>query len=134
VVSADMYFQSLPGAARWLLKRLRLDAEVMDRYFQLRLILLDFLGNLIVQHRPDLVPPLVEMSNDALAGPLAAAGLAPFTTGEVVKYYRSDVRIWRLWRSLKLLGAVSDGVSAGHWRALFRIGQLYHIWTRPIFD
>lgn len=133
VVSTDMYFQALPGAARWLIKRLNIDQEVMDRYFQVRVIILDFLGNLIVRHRADLVPPLVEMSNAALAGPLAEGGFAPFTLEEVQKYYRSDVATWRLWRSLKLLGAISDGVSGGDWRVLRRLPEFYRIWTQPIF-
>lgn len=133
VVSTDMYFQALPGAARWLIKRLGIDQEVMDRYFQTRVIMLDFLGNLIVRHREDLVPRLVEVSNDALAGPFAAGGFEPFTLEEVRKYYRSDVATWRLWRSLKLLGALSDGISAGQWRALRRVPEFYRIWTEPIF-
>jgi hypothetical protein len=133
VVSTDVYFQALPGAARWLIKRLNLDEEVMERYFHLRSIMLDFLGNLIVRHRPDLVPRLVEMSNEALAGAFAAEEWPPFSVEEVERYYRSDVFTWRLWRSLKLLGAISDGVSAGQWRALGRFGELYPLWTQPIF-
>lgn len=133
VVSTDMYFQALPGAARWLIKRLNLDQEVMSRYFQMRVIMLDFLGNLMVRHRADLVPHLLKMSNDALAGPFAEGGFAPFTLEEVYKYYRSDVATWRLWRSLKLLGTISDGVSTGNWRVLRRVAEFYRIWTEPIF-
>jgi Family of unknown function (DUF6206) len=133
VVSTDMYFQALPGAARWLIKRLNIDQQVMDRYFHMRMIMLDFLGNLIVRHRADLVPRLLEMSNEALVGPFAAGGFEPFTLDEVEKYYRSDVATWRLWRSLKLLGSISDGVSAGKWRVLRRLPEFYHIWTQPIF-
>jgi hypothetical protein len=133
VVSTDMYFQALPGAARWLIKRLNIDQQVMDRYFDTRMIMLDFLGNLIVRHRADLVPRLVQMSNEALAGPFATAGLEPFTVAEVEKYYRSDVATWRLWRSLRLLGTVSDGLSAGKWGVLRHLPEFYRIWTRPIF-
>jgi hypothetical protein len=133
VVSTGMYFQALPGAARWLIKRLNIDQEVMDRYFQTRTIMLDFLGNLIVRHRADLVPCLVEISNEALTGPLAAGGFEPFTLEEVDKYYRSDVATWRLWRSLKLVGALSDGLSAGQWRVLRRLPEFYRLWTQPIF-
>lgn len=133
VVSADMYFQALPALARRIIKTIKIDQEVMDRYFDLRLIMLDFLGNIIVRHREDLVPRLIEVSNEALAGPLAAGDMAPFTEAEVRRYYRSDVATWRLWRSLKLLGAISDGVGGGDWRALGRIGEFYRIWTRPIF-
>jgi uncharacterized protein YijF (DUF1287 family) len=106
---------------------------VMDRYFQMRMIMLDFLGNLIVRHRADLVPRLVEMSNEALAGPFAAGGFEPFTVSQVERYYRSDVATWRLWRSLKLLGVLSDGISAGQWRVLCRLPEFYRIWTQPIF-
>lgn len=133
VVSTDMYFQALPGLARWIIKRLGIDDEVMSRYFDTRLILLDFLGNLMVRHRADLVPRMVDVANEVLAGPFSAAGLAPFTLREVEKYYRSDVATWRLWRSLKLLGAVSDGISGGQWRVLRRLPEFYHIWTKPIF-
>jgi hypothetical protein len=133
VVSTDMYFQALPGVARWLIKRLNIDQEVMDRYFDMRTIMLDFLGNLIVRHRADLVPRLVQTTNEALAGPFAAGGFEPFTTKEVEKYYRSDVATWRLWRSLKLLGAISDGISAGRWGILRRLPEFYRIWTQPIF-
>jgi hypothetical protein len=133
VVSTDMYFQALPGAARWLIKRLNIDQEVMDRYFQVRAVMLDFLGNTIVRHREDLVPSFLEMSNEALAGPMARANLPPFTMKEVRKYYRSDVATWRLWRSLKLLGTISDGISDGDWRILGRAGEFYRIWTEPIF-
>ena len=133
VVSADMYFQALPGAAKWLIKRLNLDQEVMDRYFDVRTIMLDFLGNLIVRHRADLVPRLIELGNEALAGPFSEGEFAPFTMEEVESYYKSDVATWRLWRSLKLLGALSDGLSDGNWRVLRRVGEFYSVWTQPIF-
>jgi hypothetical protein len=133
VVSTDMYFQALPGVARWLIKRLNIDQEVMDRYFQVRVIILDFLGNLMVRHRADLVPPLLDLTNQVLAGPFAAGHFEPFTLHEVARYYRSDVATWRFWRSMKLLGALSDGISAGHWRVLGRLPEFYHIWMKPIF-
>jgi hypothetical protein len=133
VIDTDMYFQALPGIARWLLKRLSLDQEVMDRYYQMRLILLDFLGNIMVRSRPDLVPRLIEVSNEALAGPFGAGEMVPFTAKEVEQYYHRDVSIWRLWRSLKVIGAVSDGVSSGQWRSLGRLAEIYGIWTKPIF-
>jgi hypothetical protein len=133
VVSADMYFQALPGVARGLIKRMSLDTEVMDRYYQMRAVILDFLGNIMVHGRPDLVPRFVEMSNEVLAGPFAADGMAPFSIAEVEKYYERDVFIWRVWRSLKVIGAVSDGVSSGQWHTLRRLAEVYRIWTRPIY-
>lgn len=133
VVSTDMYFQALPGVARGLIKRMDLDTEVMDRYYQMRLIILDFLGNILVRGRPDLLPRFVEMSNELLAGPFAGEDMLPFSVEEVEAYYRRDVFIWRIWRSLKVVGSVSNGISSGQWRSLRRLGEIYGIWTRPIF-
>jgi len=133
VVSTDMYFQALPGAARWAIKRLKLDEEVMTRYFEMRAVILDFLGNTLVRHREDLVQLFIDMSNTALKGPFAAGGFAPFALKEVRQYYRSDVTIWRFWRSMKLLGALSDGVTGGDWRVLRRVAEFYQIWAKPIF-
>jgi hypothetical protein len=133
VVSTDMYFQALPGVARGLIKRMGLDTEVMDRYYQVRLIILDFLGNILVRGRPDLVPRFVEMSNELLAGPFATDALPPFTVEEVEAYYRRDVFIWRIWRSLKVVGSVSDAVSSGQWRGVRRLTEVPRIWTRPIY-
>lgn len=133
VVSADMYFQDLPGAARWAVMRLGLDQEVMDRYFQIRVVIVDFVGNTILHHREDLAPLFVDMSNDALAGPLADANLEPITLKEVQSYARSDLALWRLWRSLKLFGTDANHAGEGS-RPLTRLpGLLYRIWTEPIF-
>jgi hypothetical protein len=133
VVSADMYFQNLPGAARWAVMRLGLDQEVMDRYFQIRVVIVDFVGNTILHHREDLAPLFVEMSNDALAGPFADATLEPITLKEVQSYARSDLALWRLWRSLKLFDTDAGHAGEGS-RPLTRLpGLLYRIWTEPIF-
>lgn len=132
VVSTDMYFQALPGIARKFIKQFNLDQEVMDRYFQLRIIILDFLANVILHHRANLVPRFLEMSNKALNDSFAEEDLAPITLKEIQSYHRLDVALWRLWRSLKLLGAISDGVSGGDWRALGLIRKFYGIWTKPI--
>jgi hypothetical protein len=133
VVSADMYFQDLPGAARWGVMRLGLDQEVMDRYFQIRVIIVDFVGNTILHHREDLAPLFVEMSNEALAGPFAKANLEPITLEEVQRYARSDLALWRLWRSLKLFGTDAGHASGGSRQPTKLPGMLYRIWTEPIF-
>jgi hypothetical protein len=133
VVSTDMYFQALPGLARGLIKRMNLDAEVMDRYYQMRMVMLDFLGNIMVRGRPDLVPRFVALSNEMLAGPFAAEQMAPFSLKEVEAYYQRDVFVWRVWRSLKVIGAVSDGVGSGQWHSLRRLAEIFRIWTRPIY-
>ncbi len=126
VIDPEIYFQTLPAFAQKLIKALKLHEEVMNRYYNFRTIMLDFISNFIVRHRPDLVPLLVEMSNEAIRSTFQEENWPPITLEEVRKYYREDVFIWRLWRSLKLLRSEKAmGFSF--------FGELYSIWTKPIF-
>ena len=66
------------------------------------------------------------MSNEAIRSTFQEENWPPITLEEVRKYYREDVFIWRLWRSLKLLRSEKAmGFSF--------FGELYSIWTKPIF-
>lgn len=126
VICPEIYFQTLPSFARTFIKALNIDKVVLNRYYSFRTIMLDFVSNFIVRHRPDLVPLLIELSNEALFSTFWEENWPPITREEVQRYYTKDVFIWRLWRSLKLFGG--DRVKN---IALFT--ELYRIWTRPIF-
>lgn len=126
VIDPEIYFLTLPAFARNLIKALNLHKKVLDRYYNFRTVMLDFVSNFIVRHRPDLVPTLIELSNEAISSIFREEKWSPITKEEVWKYYREDVFIWRLWRSLKLL----RGEEA---RSLSLLTKLYTIWTRPIF-
>ncbi|MCS7286092.1 MAG: DUF6206 family protein [Anaerolineae bacterium] len=126
VISPEIYLQTLPSFARRLIKALNLDKEVLNRYYNFRTIMLDFVSNFIVRHRPDLVPLLIELSNEALFSIFWQENWPPITWEEVQRYYKKDVFIWRFWRSLRLLGG-----KRVKYIALFT--ELYRIWTKPIF-
>jgi len=125
VINPEIYFQTLPTFAQKLIKALGLHKEVLNRYYNFRTIMLDFVSNFIVRHRPDLVPVLVELSNEAISSTFREEKWPPITEEEVWKYYREDVFIWRLWRSFKLMKGVKVNTSF--------FAELYRIWTEPIF-
>lgn len=126
VINPEIYFQTLPAFAQKLIKALGLHKKVLNRYYNFRTIMLDFVSNFIVRHRPDLVPILIELSNEAISSTFQEENWPPLTEEEVWKYYREDVFIWRLWRSLKLMkGCKVNSPSF--------FAELHRIWTQPIF-
>lgn len=87
--------KSAPGFLRWILRLFFLD-DVMNRYYQRRLVFLDLAANLFKEGRPELIPAAIEITNQHLT-----AAEAPLTTEEVTKYYRQDKLIWTLFLAFR---------------------------------
>jgi len=109
--------------------------KVLDRYYDPRTIILDFLGNTIVQGRPDLVGPFVERLEERRRGDLEPYGIAPISEAQVERYFREDVFTWRLVRTAKVLQeAASEAGSARLADAWRKLEQVKKIWTSELFD
>ncbi len=87
--------KSAPGFLRWILKLFFLD-DVMNRYYDERLVYIDFIANLYKEQRPDLIPITLEIINSSLSD-----GLSPIERKEVDKYYKEDKMIWSLFLSFR---------------------------------
>ncbi len=87
--------KSAPGFLRWILRLFFLD-DVMNRYYQRRLVFLDLAANLFKEGRPDLIPVTIDLINQHLT-----AADAPLTTEEVTRYYRQDKLIWTLFLAFR---------------------------------
>ncbi len=87
--------KSAPGFLRWILKLFFLD-DVMNRYYEERLVYIDFIANLYKEQRPDLIPMTLEIINGNLSD-----GLSPIERKEVDKYYKEDKMIWSLFLSFR---------------------------------
>jgi hypothetical protein len=87
-----LFFSSLP----WLLRdpvRLTMSGSIIDKYYQPRGAILDFLGNLHKEGLARFVPAFLAQAN---------AGLdRPITADEVTAYYRGDARMWELLQRLR---------------------------------
>ncbi len=88
--------KSAPGFLRWILKLFFLD-DVMNRYYDERLVYIDFIANLYKEQRPDLIPITLEIINSNLSD-----GLSPIERKEVDKYYKEDKMIWTLFLSFRI--------------------------------
>lgn len=91
----ELLLQSAPGFLRWILRWFFLE-DVMNRYYDLRLVYMDLVANLYKEQRPDLIPDTISLINLHLP-----ADIQPLTPEEVRKYYRSDRIIWSLFLAFR---------------------------------
>jgi hypothetical protein len=101
-LNTELFLRSAPSFLRWILHWFVLE-DVVNRYYDLRRVMIDLVANLIKEGRDDLVPVCLAAANRFLAGELAEADMAPVDEREVRAYYREDAFIWRLYLGLRRL-------------------------------
>jgi len=84
----ELFLQSAPSYLRWIIRWLFLK-DVLNRYFDERLVYIDLAANLFKEQRPDLIQSAVDIINGSLS-----EGLTPLKIEEVKKYYKEDRTIW----------------------------------------
>ena len=90
----ELLLNSTPKALRWLIRRFFLQ-EVMDRYYDLRLVFMDVIANLHKEKRQDLIDETIKIANNLLVKEEL------ITRKEVDKYYANDKFIWQLFLALR---------------------------------
>lgn len=102
-LQAELGLRAMPAPLAWLFGRFVLGG-VLDRYYDLREVLKDLVGNFIKEGRPDRMDAALARVNGWLAGKGAAAtgaSAAPIGAHEVRAYYRSDAWIWRVFQGFR---------------------------------
>jgi len=94
-LNPDLLLQSAPGFLRWLLKLFFMD-DVMNRYYDLRLVFIDMIANLYKEQKQDLIPDFLEIANRYLPTESKA-----ITRKEIESYYKEDKLIWTLFLSFR---------------------------------
>lgn len=101
-LNAELFLRSAPSFMVWLLRWLFLE-DVVTRYYDLRLVVIDLIANFIKEQLPDRIPALIETANDFFTGEGAALGIEPITDKEIRSYYREDALIWILYLNMRRL-------------------------------
>lgn len=96
LLDAELFLRSAPSFLRWVLRRYFLQ-DVLDRYYDLRRVIIDLIANLYKEGRADLIPLWIAGANRFLAQAAPEAGAPPLQRSEIDAYYREDAFIWRFY-------------------------------------
>jgi len=97
-----LFLRPAPSFLRWILRLFFLE-DVVNRYYDLRQVIVDLLGNLHKENLAYLIPAFIPIANDFLNTDLASLRPAPITENEVKAYYDEDRKIWALYAHMRRL-------------------------------
>jgi hypothetical protein len=93
----ELFLKSAPAFLRWVLRLFFLD-DVINRYYDQRLVYMDLAANLHKEQLPALIPLAVKLINT-----IVSDSMKPLTEAEVAQYYRQDKLIWALFLAFRRL-------------------------------
>ncbi|MFX1601821.1 MAG: DUF6206 family protein [Promethearchaeota archaeon] len=99
-MDAVLFLKSAPSFLRFLLKALFLQ-EVLDRYYDWRLVTIDLLANFFKEQKPEIIPRLIRRVNKFFSEEITDFDIDPITIDEVQKYYKSDKTIWVVFQNAR---------------------------------
>ena len=94
-LNAELFLKNTPWFLRAIIRALFLQ-EVLDRYYDVRSVVIDCIANLYKEKREDLIPEFIKAANYFFAS--LDESIQPVTKEEIAKYYKSDAFIWRLFQ------------------------------------
>jgi hypothetical protein len=96
----ELFLRSAPSFIVWILRALFLE-DVMTRYYDFHLVVVDLIANFYKEQLPELIAGLIEEANDFFDVEVPGLDVQPITEKEVKSYYREDALIWRLYLSMR---------------------------------
>ena len=101
-LDTEIFLKSCPSFLVWLV-RWQFLQEVLDRYYDMRLVLIDLVANFHKEGRDDRIDATLFLINRLLKEKMAADVIHPLTRQEVDTYYKNDAFIWSLFLRLRRL-------------------------------
>ncbi len=98
-MEAMLLLKSAPGFIRGLLTGMA--NEVVDRYYDFRLVANDFIANFYKEQMASSVPVVLTKINEFFETEASEFGIKPFTADEIKKYYKHDKQIWVLFQNMR---------------------------------
>ena len=99
-MEAELFLNSTPSFLRFLIKAFFIQ-EVLDRYYDLRLVIIDLLANFFKEQIPEIIPRLIKRVNQFLNEEASEFEIDPITYVDVQKYYKSDKMIWVIFQNAR---------------------------------
>lgn len=95
-----IFLKSCPSFLVWLVRWRFLD-EVLDRYHDVRLILIDMVANFYKESREDLIEKTLSIINSVLEKENLVNLIPRLEKPEIDRYYKNDAFIWSLFLTLR---------------------------------
>ena len=99
-MEAELFLKSAPSFLRPILKALFIQ-EVVDRYYDWRLVTIDFIANFFKEQKPEIIPRLIRRINRFFNEEASNFEIEPITFEEVHKYYKNDKMIWVIFQNAR---------------------------------
>jgi len=99
-MDAELFLKSTPSFLRFLVKVAFLN-EVVDRYYDWRLVTIDLIANFFKEQRPELIPGIISIVNKFFKEEASEFNMEPITFEEVQKYYKNDKMIWVIFQNAR---------------------------------
>ncbi|MCB1160880.1 MAG: hypothetical protein H7A25_09085 [Leptospiraceae bacterium] len=92
-LNVEVFLKSMPSLIALAAKYFFLQ-DVLDRYYDLRMVIIDILGNLYKEGLQEKIPNLLSLSNDFFLSLPSNFQVLPLVKKEVHDYYKEDKFIW----------------------------------------
>ena len=100
MLESELLLKSTPSFLRWMVKWFFLQ-EVLDRYYDFRLVVTDLIANFYKEGRKDMVPGLISLANRFFEEEAKYYEIKPLDQKEIETYYKNDAFIWTLFQKLR---------------------------------
>ena len=95
-MEAELFLKSAPSFLRTLLKLLFVQ-EVLNRYYDWRLVTIDMIANLYKEQRPEVIPECIKAVNRYFKEEASEFSIEPIAMVDVKSYYEEDKMIWDIF-------------------------------------
>ncbi|MBF0120080.1 MAG: hypothetical protein HQK79_14700 [Desulfobacterales bacterium] len=92
-LNTEFFLKSMPFFLVWIVK-LAFLKEILDRYYDMRSVLIDISANFIKEGQIKRISSAIEIINRFLKNEASDLNIEPLSRDEVLKYYQSDKFIW----------------------------------------
>ncbi len=99
-LDTEIFLKSCPSFLVWLV-RWQFLQEVLDRYYDIRMILIDVVANFHKEGRQDLIEDALSFINKMIDKENLNTEVKAITRTEVDSYYKNDAFIWALFLRLR---------------------------------
>jgi hypothetical protein len=99
-MDALLFLKSTPFFLRPIIKAAFLD-EVLDRYYDWRLVAIDLIANFFKEQISEIIPSLIRLVNKFFAEEANEFNIETITLDEVQDYYKSDKMIWVIFQNAR---------------------------------